>query len=465
MRVPLLLAVFVSVTVISPQALPAQTNPVLITSTIVDNLHVPWEILWGPDDRVWFTERSGRVSRVNPSSGQREILLTIGTVWEQGESGLLGMALHPAFQDTPQVFVAYTYQRSGRSFMRIERYAYAGSVLHSPAIILDNLAAGTIHNGCRLLILPDRTLLVATGNAAGDNNPASPSLDTSRLEGKILRMNLDGSIPADNPFPGSLVYTYGHRNPQGLVRLPDGTLFISEHGANTDDEVNRIVKGGNYGWPAVRGFCDQTAERRYCDSAPVVEPVNAWTPTIAPAGIDFYDHPAIPSWRNSLLLVTLKEQDLRVLRLNNSRDAIIGEIILFNNQFGRLRDVCVSPTGEIYLATSNTDGRGSPKPGDDRIVRVSPAVSEAGAEFDRTPQKGAEYTVLITGSTLKVRGPRISGGRLVLYDLRGKPVRSMFFSAAAATYGVPAVPGGAYGYRIIPDNGVVAGGIIVLPGK
>ena len=142
------------------------------------------------------------------------------------------------------------------------------------------------------------------------------------LNGKILRLNLDGSIPANNPTPGSLVYTLGHRNPQGLVRLPSGRIYSSEHGENTDDEINLIEAGRNYGWPNVEGYCSTTERNAFCAANNVREPLAIWTPTLAVAGLAYYDHPAIPEWRGSLLMATLKASKLVQLQLSATGDAM-----------------------------------------------------------------------------------------------------------------------------------------------
>jgi glucose/arabinose dehydrogenase len=341
------------------------------TNTIITGLDTPWEILWGPDNMIWMTEREGRVSRIDPETGHREVLLDLtGTVVEGSENGMLGLVLHPNFMhpDSQFVYLVYTYYTTA-NLERLVRYTFDSDTLRDELILLDHIPASYYHIGSRVIILPDRTLLMSTGDAGS----ASYALDTNLLQGKFLRLNLDGSVPDDNPFPGSYVWSLGHRNPQGLFRSPDGIIYSSEHGPSNDDEVNIIEKGRNYGWPEVQGFCDLPAEQAYCTANNVREPVAAWTPTLAVCGIDYYDHDAISEWKHSILMVTLKEADLRVLQLNDSGDSILSEQVFFNNEFGRLRDICMSPDGRIFLATSNQDGRANspfPVQGDDRIVEV-----------------------------------------------------------------------------------------------
>jgi glucose/arabinose dehydrogenase len=267
--------------------------------------------IMGPDNRIWFTERNGHVSAVNPVNSQKKRLLTIADVHEQDESGLLGMALHPGFNDTPHVFVVYTYL-SGSIKEKLVRYTWSSDTLQGPVVLLDNIPGSVNHNGSRLVITPDRKIIMSTGDA----QVATNAQDTLSLAGKFLRLNLDGSVPADNPNPASLIWSFGHRNPQGMVLASNGVLYSSEHGPGSDDEINIILKDRNYGWPNVTGFCNTPAETTFCNANNVVEPLKAWTPTIATAGLDYYDHAAIPEWRNCLLMTNLKEADFRVFLLN-----------------------------------------------------------------------------------------------------------------------------------------------------
>jgi aldose sugar dehydrogenase len=325
---------------------------------LTEGLRYPWEICWGPDGNIWMTERGGRVSKVDPSNGRVTVIATISEVVAQGEGGLLGMALHPDFSHTPHVYVAYNYDdASGRYREKIVRYVYNNNKLSQPVTILDNIQAAGIHNGCRLLITPDLKLWITTGDAAN----SSIAQNRSALNGKLLRLNLDGSIPADNPTPGSPVWSWGHRNAQGLV-FANNILYSSEHGAVTDDEVNIIEKGRNYGWPNVEGWCNESGERNFCNSAHVKEPIRAWTPTEAVCGLDYYDHALIPQWKNSLLLCTLKGSKLIQLKLNSDKKTVATTYEFFDGKYGRLRDVCVSPQGKVYICTGN---------GDDKIIEVA----------------------------------------------------------------------------------------------
>lgn len=338
----------------------SSNQPVTIKdSAIVTGLNFPWEIAWGSDNHIWMTERAGKISRVNPTTGTVTPVFTIAEVVTNGEGGLLGMALHPDFNTTPHVFVVYNYNAAGGSYReKIVRYTYNGTTLTSPLTLLDNIAASSIHNGSRLLIVGEK-LYATTGDANNTSLPQNPSSSS----GKILRLNLDGTIPADNPVAGNPYWSLGHRNPQGLV-FANGKLYSSEHGPSSDDEVNIIEKGRNYGWPDVRGFCNETGEQSSCAANNVKEPVKAWTPTIAPSGLDYYNHDLIPQWKNSLLVAVLKDSRLLQLQLDGSFSGVADTKEFFVNKYGRMRDLCISPEGKVYICTSNGGNN-------DRIIEVT----------------------------------------------------------------------------------------------
>lgn len=326
---------------------PVVITPVEIKDTIVaSGLSHPWEILWGPDNFIWMTERNGRISRVNPSSGAVNVITTIAEVEPYGEGGLLGMTLHPQFATNPYVYVVYNYDQSGSYKEKVVRYTFNSNSLTNPIVLLDNIAASYNHNGSRLLI-HDNKLFITTGDAARTDLPqnnASPN-------GKILRINLDGSIPSDNPIANNPLWSLGHRNPQGLV-MANNKLYSSEHGPDIDDELNIIEKSRNYGWPDVKGMCDGS-ELSFCNSNNVKEPLKAWTPTIAVCGLTYYNSNFIPQCKNSLLLTTLKDSKLLILKLDNSGTTITETTELLDDKYGRLRAVCVSPQGKVYVSSSN----------------------------------------------------------------------------------------------------------------
>jgi glucose/arabinose dehydrogenase len=338
---------------------PNQITP----KVIAQNLKNPWEIVWGADNYIWFTERTGAISRLNPSTHAVTKLITIQDCKQAGTGGLLGMALHPQFLQQPYLYVLYNYDKAGKPTQKVVRYTYKANALSSPTIILDNLSSGSVeHHGSRLLIV-DNYLFITTGDAGGGPD-GMRAQDLNSLNGKVLRINLDGSIPASNPRPGSAVWSYGFRNSQGMV-FANNRLYTSEHGPDSDDEVNIIEKGRNYGWPSVLGFCDKSAELSFCNAHNVKEPLKAWTPTIAPSGMDYYSNSGpISQWRNSLLLCTLKGSRLMQLKLNSDGSAITDTKEFLTDTYGRLRDVCVSPQGKVYVCTDNGTN--------DKIIEISP---------------------------------------------------------------------------------------------
>lgn len=320
----------------------------LKTRTVSTGLSHVWEMVYGPDQQLWITERSGKISRVNLQTGAVTLLLNIPDVVSDGEGGLLGMAINPQFNVNPWVYVVYNYSSGSVYREKVVRYTYSGGSLNSPLIILDLIPAASIHNGSRLLVTSDQKLLITTGDAS----VAANAQNTNSLSGKILRVNMDGSIPADNPLANNKLWTYGHRNPQGLVQV-GARLYASEHGPNNDDEVNLIEKGRNYGWPNVEGFCDKPAEQTFCSANNIAEPLMAWTPTIATSGLTYYNSDLIPQFKNSLLLLSLKASKFTQLKLNDAGDKILGSKDFFVSEFGRLRAICQSPDGKIYMGSSN----------------------------------------------------------------------------------------------------------------
>lgn len=352
------------------------------TTVVAKRLHVPWEILWGPDDKIWYTERDGTISRLDPVSKVSKVLIDIASVYENSESGLLGLAIHPQFPDSAFVYAVYTYGSSGNIRERLVRFTYNSSqdLLANEKILINNIPGNTTHDGSRLLFGPDGKLYMTTGDA--QNKPSAQDLNS--LNGKILRINPNGTIPLDNPSPNSYVWSYGHRNPQGLTFSSNGTLYNSEHGENENDEINLIEKNKNYGWPYVRGFCDNDFdfdtdpardENYYCNLWNPAPPLRRWTPTIATAGLEYYGADLFSEFKNTLLLTSLKERDIRILTLSADGKSITNEITTLNNTLGRIRDLCVGKDGEIYFATSNQDGRGTPVSTDDRIIKFTPTVT------------------------------------------------------------------------------------------
>lgn len=414
-----------------------QAETPLETRIVIDNIGIPWEILWGPDNQIWMTERQGRVSRLNPETGEATVLAIISAVQQTGEGGLLGMALHPAFPTTPHVFLAYTYSANGATQVRVARYTYRPDTLVEPFTLVESIKGAVIHDGCRLLFAPDTTLLITTGDAADQSLPQRHD----RLNGKLLRINPDGTVPADNPWPGSLLYTTGHRNAQGIAWGPRGQLYSSEHGPANDDEVNLILPGYNYGWPNVHGYCDKPEEQVFCRDSTVVEPMIAWTPTLAVCGMEYYNHPAIPEWRNSLLLATLKASTLVQLQLDEDGTRIERERQYFVGAFGRLRDVCVAPDGRVFISTSNSGGNS--------VIEIKASIPDRGwirpstDTLDMGSVLGAETTaasrLVLTnvGSTTAVLASIALAGEnsseFVLQDISALPMALAPYASTTVT--------------------------------
>jgi aldose sugar dehydrogenase len=421
----------------------AQSN--LKTRTIATGLDTPWEIIWGPDNHIWVTERFGRISRINPTTGVITPLLTISEVRENGEGGLLGMALDTVgLNNLPNVYVAYDYTAANGNYReKIVSYQYNGTTLINPTIILDNIAAANIHNGCRLVISPDRKLFISTGDAA----TVSTSQNTASLNGKILRVNLNGTIPADNPIKDSPVWSWGHRNAQGLVySTVFNQMYSSEHGQNIEDELNIIQKARNYGWVTVEGACNLAAEQTFCRDSNIVEPIAGWSPPLGVAGIDFYSHNLIPEWKNSILMASLRGARLTVIKLNANGLQAVSKTDFYTNTYGRLRDVCISPDGKVYLAVSNKDTRGLPQPDDDKIIEISAATSAV---------KDIQQTVRIFPnpvSNILTLESELAFSKIQLYDSIGRLVTDI---KGSNRLDLSAYTEGGYFITILDEKGVI----------
>ena len=319
--------------------------------TLRKDLNYPWEILWGKDDHIWMTERGGKISKIDPNNGQTVFSTVLTNVVTNNEGGMLGMVQHPDFLKNGLFYVVYDYRDDGNYREKMVQMIFEDNKIRVVKTLIDNIPAASIHNGSRLWISaePSPKIFMTTGEASVQPN----AQNINSLSGKMLRLNLDGSIPADNPFPGSPVWSYGHRNAQGLV-VANGIMYASEHGPNIEDELNIIEKKRNYGWPDVKGPCDEPEEKIFCAANNVKEPIwSSGSSTIAVCGLDYYNNGRIPSWQNCLLMCTLKDASLRALHLSADGRSITSQQTFFKGKFGRLRDICVSPSGKVYLCTSN----------------------------------------------------------------------------------------------------------------
>jgi glucose/arabinose dehydrogenase len=319
---------------------------------VARGLEVPWSIVFAPDGRMLVTERPGRLRVIAKGVLQPQPLFTFRDVAAGSEDGLMGLALHPDFARNHLLYVSYTTSRD----VRVIRYRETGTTLVEPKTIVSGLPGARYHAGCRLKFGPDRKLYITTGDAT-DRNIAQ---QMNSLGGKVLRVNDDGSIPADNPFPNSPIWTLGNRNPQGIDWDPvSGLLFETEHGPSGfdgpggGDEVNILERGRNYGWPLVHHRESRSG---------LVSPLLEYTPAVAPASGVF--------WRNDFWFGCLRGEHVHHVVLDaKNRRRVVSEEKLFT-EYGRIRDVAAGPDGALYFSTSNRDGRGNVRAGDDRIYRV-----------------------------------------------------------------------------------------------
>jgi len=322
----------------------------LRVDTLTTGLDVPWGLGFLPDGTALATGRDdGTISSIAPgAAGPATTIGTIDGVAHGGEGGLLGLAVSPGFAEDGLLYVYYTAAADNRiATVKIQDGALTGQT-----VILDGIPKGGIHNGGRMTFGPDGLLYVGTGES-GDRPIAQ---DLGSLGGKILRLSPDGSPAPGKPFPESpYVYTYGHRNVQGLAFDDRGRLWAAEFGQNTWDELNLITAGGNYGWPDVEG---QVARDGF------VEPERVWhTQDASPSGIAF--------WRGSIWMAGLRGERLWQIPLTDSATNPTGEpVAQLTDVYGRLRTVQVAPDGSLWVSTSNTDGRGDVRDGDDRILRL-----------------------------------------------------------------------------------------------
>jgi glucose/arabinose dehydrogenase/cytochrome c5 len=345
-------------------------NSVLSLTKEAKNLNVPWDLQYDRiNDAILFSEIGGTIRRLDIKSKQVTLVDSITDVYQQRTLGLLGMALYQPENDQAYLYLSYTNKKDSLIFSNLYRYDYNPTgKLSNPKQLLQ-IPGNTGHNGSRIVISPDKKVYWATGDAAIDMY----AQDSTSLNGKILRLNLDGSIPEDNPIANSYVYAWGFRNMQGLAHNNEGMLYTSEHGDAIEDEVNLILPLKNYGWPLVEGMIDTDEEKAKVKSLAIEEPIKSWTPVVAPAGIAYYGSDAIPEWKNSLLLTTLKNQSLRILTLSEDGLHIVDERVLFQDLLGRLRSVVTLPNGDIYFCSSNRDWnpqKGFPKQEDDVIYRL-----------------------------------------------------------------------------------------------
>jgi glucose/arabinose dehydrogenase len=324
---------------------------------IAEGLDTPWAIAFLPSGEMLVTERKGTVRLIDKSVKLQDApVATIEKVKEAGEGGLLGIALHPDFENNNFVYLYYTYSGEEDSLNRVVRMKYSNGVLGDEQIIVDAIPGNSNHNGGRIKFGPDKFLYITTGDA---ENP-SQAQDTNTLGGKILRVTNEGKPAPGNSF-NNLVYSYGHRNPQGIAWDSNNQLWETEHGPSGgslgtgNDEVNFIEPGKNYGWPEIQG--EQTKDG-------MITPVKNSTPSVAWAPGDL----AIVG--DTLYFGGLRSQALYRSKIDNGRLRTVEELL--KGRYGRIREVILGPDNMLYISTSNKDGRGVPGKIDDRIIRINP---------------------------------------------------------------------------------------------
>ncbi|MFC7686686.1 PQQ-dependent sugar dehydrogenase [Ureibacillus sp. GCM10028918] len=311
---------------------------------LAGNLEAPWSIT-KLENTFYLTERRGSIVKVENEKMERQSVEFEKEISTASEAGLLGFVLAPDFLESRQAYAYYTYEDNSGQFNRIITLRLVDNVWREESLLLDKIPSGNYHHGGRLKIGPDEKLYAT----AGDASESFIAQEHNTLGGKILRMNLDGSIPNDNPIPNSYIFSYGHRNPQGITWSSDGTLYAGEHGNNANDEINRIEVGLNYGWPIIEGHEEQEG---------LVSPLftSGDEETWAPSGMDYYKEKLyVAALRGSAVL----EFDLE---RREYREVITG--------LGRIRDVRIEDD-TLYFISNNTDGRGTPQENDDKLYRIS----------------------------------------------------------------------------------------------
>jgi glucose/arabinose dehydrogenase len=340
---------------LDPESTSAAAGPVEVETTVIARgLEAPWGLAFTSDGGALVTERdSGRLLSLDRSGNLEEVQTLPAS--GAGEGGLLGIALSPDYERDGLIYAYYTTDEDNR----VVRFRQG----EAPEPILTGIPVNSYHDGGRIAFGPDGNLYIGTGDA-GDRPSAQ---DVNSLGGKILRVTPEGEVPEDNPFPDNPVYSYGHRNVQGLAWDASGQLYATEFGQDRFDEVNRIVPGGNYGWPEVEGEGGLFASSEYID------PISTWsTSEASPSGATFLVNGAIPQWEGNFFMAALRGQ--RLWRLVLDPDGTVTEREeLLRGQAGRLRHVAQAPDGSLWILTSNRDGRGNPVPDDDRILRLGPA--------------------------------------------------------------------------------------------
>lgn len=316
---------------------------------VATNLQKPWAMDFA-DDRIFFTEKIGKIRVIDSGILLEEPLANLH-VEDVTDGGLLGLTLHPDFGKNHFLYVFYTYEEDKKLWNKVIRITESENKLTDAIVIVDKIPGAEFDNGGVIKFGPDGKLYVATGDATDEH----AAQDMQSLSGKILRLNDDGTIPSDNPFH-NLVFSYGHRNPQGMAWDKSGNLYVTEHGPTKNDEINLIIAGQNFGWPNQ----ECSGDKNFVDS------LVCYNPSLEPAGIVFYSSNKL-DLENDLIMATLRGTNLYKLTIDEgvvtAQQSILGGA-------GRIRDVNEGPDGYLYILTGNTDGRGFPDKTDDKLFRI-----------------------------------------------------------------------------------------------
>lgn len=330
---------------------PAVESKELAVEIVAQDLDIPWSLDFLPSGEMIFSERAGKVKIL-----EKGVIHEVKGVAHLGEGGLQGIAVDPVFLQNNFIYLYYTYFGDGKILNKVSRFELKNNSLENETVLLEAIPGNVFHDGGRIKFGPDGLLYITTG----DSGSSELAQNKTSLAGKILRMKPDGTIPEGNPF-GTFVFSFGHRNPQGISWHPlTGELFATEHGPSKHDEVNLIKAGENYGWP--EKLCNEGQESEKFVEAVVC--FDEWT--MAPSGAAFYSGNRLPL-KNHFIYGGLRGEQVRALLFENG--AVVRDEELLEG-FGRVRDVVEGPDGLLYFATNNTDGRGTPKPGDDKIYRI-----------------------------------------------------------------------------------------------
>ncbi|MEZ5558689.1 MAG: PQQ-dependent sugar dehydrogenase [Pseudomonadales bacterium] len=334
--------------------------------TVADGLDHPWCLAFLPDGDLLITERTGTLRRIGADGKVGDAIAGVPDSYFAGQGGLLDVALDPEFARNGLIYLSYAWGNASANATRVYRARLAGSTLTDGQVLFTAQPAKDTpqHYGGRLAFMADGTLLLTTGDGF-DYRELAQRRDTTL--GKVIRINRDGSIPADNPFadapaPGNAVYSYGHRNPQGLTVDPaTGTVYEHEHGPRGGDEVNVIRPGANYGWPAITWGMDYTGAHvsPYTEWPGMEQPSHFWVPSIAPSGLALYRGDLFPEWEGDLFVGALVDREVRRLDLVDGEvpGEVQGEEALFSELGERIRDVRLGPDGLLYLVTDGPGGR------------------------------------------------------------------------------------------------------------